>query len=152
MGTELDTKFLLFTNLNTGEPFKLETCDSLVLNQEELSDNISFKETSSFSASGSINKDSIDKLIESSNPYTKFIVEGTTGVLIQARWHKKARIRKKWLKRYGYKESVVKIFGAVKEGSVNTEAGEINMDIDNIEYGWKPNQLRKGLDIKRVLI
>lgn len=81
-------------------------------------------------------------------------------IMIQARWHKKPRIRKKWLKRYGMKKDIVKVKSRAVTITPNTEniyeaycddgilgswqSFEIN--IDDIEYIW--NQYQKHRDIK----
>ena len=72
-----------------------------------------------------------------------FIIEGETPILIQARWHKKARIRKKWLKRFGYKEDKVKTIMKAKYGSFNKETGECDIEVESIEYKFKPYQLHR---------
>ena len=39
----------------------------------------------------------------------KFTMSSSVSAMIQSRWHKNHRIRKKWLKRYGMKEDNVKV-------------------------------------------
>ena len=89
-----------------------------------------------------INQDLFNELCAPSRSL-EFIIEGETPILIQARWHKKARIRKKWLKRYGYKEDKVKTIMKAKYGEFNTETGECNIEIESIEYIFKPYQLQR---------
>ena len=45
------------------------------------------------------------------NPYEKFDIEYNINVKIQSRWHKKKRIRKKWLNRYGMKPDTILLKG-----------------------------------------
>ena len=42
-------------------------------------------------------------------PNKNFIMEADVNIMVQARWHKKPRIRKKWLKRFGMKPDTVKL-------------------------------------------
>lgn len=72
-----------------------------------------------------------------------FTIEGETPIVIQARWHKKTRIRKKWLKRYGYKEDKLKTIMKAKYGSFNKETGECDIEVESIEYVFKPYQLQR---------
>lgn len=81
-------------------------------------------------------------------PTEKFSIEHNVGILVQARWHKKKRINKKWLKRYGMKPDVVKIKANARTLSYNTETDECEFEIDKLEYIWRPDQKRKNLKIK----
>lgn len=74
-------------------------------------------------------------------------IEYDIGVSIQAKWHKKKRINKKWLKRYGMKSDKVKIKVTVRTFSYNTETGDYECEADKFEYIWRPDQLRNGLKI-----
>lgn len=47
-------------------------------------------------------------------------------IMVQARKHKKRRINKKWLKRYGYKQQVVTSKGW-KMKEFNTQTGEVEL-------------------------
>ena len=64
-------------------------------------------------------------------------IEYRVPILVQARWHKKARIRKKWLKRYGYKEDVVKTIAKARYCEYNTETGGCEIDVDSIQFNFK---------------
>lgn len=71
-------------------------------------------------------------------------------IMIQARWHKKARVRKKWLRRYGLKSDRVKVRCT---GTFLTLDGQDNywdfsMSADKLEYLWRPDQLRRGRKIE----
>lgn len=89
-----------------------------------------------------INQDLFNELCKPSRSLG-FIIEGERPILIQAHWHKKARIRKKWLKRYGYKEDRVKTIMKAKYGEFNTETGECDIEVESIEYIFKPYQLQR---------
>ena len=81
-------------------------------------------------------------------PTKNFDIEYNTPILVQARWHKKKRINKKWLKRYGMKPDTVKMKAEAHTLSYNTETGECEFEVDKLEYIWRPDQLRKNLKIK----
>lgn len=82
------------------------------------------------------------------NPPGVFDIEHNMPILIQARWHKKKRINKKWLKRYGMKPDTVKMKAVAHTLSYNTETGECEFEVDKLEYIWRPDQKRKYLKIK----
>lgn len=81
-------------------------------------------------------------------PTENFSIEHNVGILVQARWHKKKRINKKWLKRYGMKHDTVKIKATARTLSYNTETGDCEFEVDKLEYVWKPDQLRRNLKIE----
>lgn len=95
-----------------------------------------------------VNMNLVDELSKPSNA-SQFDVEWQIPILTNARWHKKTRIRKKWLKRYGYKEDTIKVTSLATNVShtVDCDCGVFNMDVDSIEYVLRPDQLRRGLDI-----
>ena len=78
----------------------------------------------------------------------KFSIENNIGILVQARWHKKKRINKKWLKRYGMKCDTVKMKATARTLSYNTETGDCEFEVDKLEYIWRPDQKRKYLKIE----
>lgn len=78
----------------------------------------------------------------------KFSIEHNVGILVQAKWHKKKRINKKWLKRYGMKPDTVKVKAKAHTLSYNTETGDCEFEVDKLEYIWRPDQLRKNLKIE----
>lgn len=77
-----------------------------------------------------------------------FNIEYDVPILVQARWHKKKRINKKWLKRYGMKSDTVKMKAVARTLSYNTETGDCEFEIDKLEYVWRPDQKRKYLKIE----
>ena len=81
-------------------------------------------------------------------PTKTFNIEHSIPVLVQARWHKKKRINKKWLKRYGMKPDTVKMKADAHRLSYDIETGELNFEIDKLEYMWRPDQKRKNLKIE----
>ena len=78
----------------------------------------------------------------------KFYIESDISILTQARWHKKKRINKKWLKRYGMKHDTVKMKTTARTLSYDTETGECEFETDKLEYIWRPDQMRKNLKIE----
>ena len=70
-------------------------------------------------------------------------IECYTPILIQARWHNKARIRKKWLKRYGYKEDKIKTIINATCGELDAETGKLEFKAKSIECILKPHQLQR---------
>ena len=150
MGFELGTGFLTIIDRDTGEQFDLGEVSPLEMEVEEWSDKEEpekvikgFTNPATFSCESTfVNQDLFNELCVPSKSLG-FTIEGETPILIQARWHKKARIRKKWLKRYGYKEDKVKTIMKAKYGSFNTETGECDIEVESIEYKFKPYQLHR---------
>jgi hypothetical protein len=81
-------------------------------------------------------------------PTKTFNIDYNLPILVQARWHKKKRINKKWLKRYGMKQDTVKMKGEAHTLSYNIETGEGEFEFDKLEYVWRPDQKRKYLKIE----
>lgn len=85
-----------------------------------------------------------------------FYVEYKTPIMIQARWHKKPRINKKWLKRYGMKKDYISVKYDVESVTPNTnhdincltEYTEYGMWLTNMQYKFRPDQLRKNLKME----
>ena len=69
-------------------------------------------------------------------------------VLVCTKWHKKRRIRKKWIKRYGIKEETIFAVGAVDYGCFTMETNDltVEMNADIKRFKMLPTQLqqRKG--------
>lgn len=78
----------------------------------------------------------------------KFSIEHNVGILTQARCHKKKRINKKWLKRYGMKSDTVKVKAKARTISYNIDTGDCEFEVDKLEYIWRPDQKRKNLKIE----
>lgn len=80
-------------------------------------------------------------------------IEYRTPIMTQARWHKKNRINKKWLKRYGMKKDNVLVRCDVESISPNTNCDpyystafvEYSITFGNMQYKFRPDQLRKNL-------
>lgn len=78
----------------------------------------------------------------------KFTIEADVPIMIQARWHKKRRISKKWLKRYGMKPDVIKMQTDGVTGEYNPDSGEFSFETKKMTYVLKPHQKRKGIKIE----
>lgn len=76
-----------------------------------------------------------------------FTLEHFAPIMIQARWHKKPRLRKKYLKRYGMKPDVVKIHCDVSEFEYNTAYCTFDIDANSYKRILRPDQMRRGLKI-----
>ena len=83
-------------------------------------------------------------------------------IWVQARWHKKPRINKKWLKRYGMKKDEVLVRCDVDSialddphesydnphNLVKPETADFNISFSNMRFEFRPDQLRKNLKIE----
>ena len=85
-----------------------------------------------------------------------FYIEYNIPIMIQSRWHKNKRINKKWLKRYGMKKDSILVRCDVESISPSTshdpyyltEYVEYGMTLNNMQYKFRPDQLRKHLKIE----
>lgn len=155
MGFELGSGFLAMIDRESGEIFDLGEVAPLEIEYEEWSKDEEpakvikgLTNSAIFSCESPtiFNQNLFNELLTPSS--SEFAMEWDTKIFIQARWHKRARIRKKWLKRYGYKEDVVKTIAKARQGEYNTDTGECSIDVDSIQYMCRPDQMRRGLDIK----
>lgn len=74
-------------------------------------------------------------------------------VMVQARWHKKPRINKKWLKRYGMKKDTILVRCNVVSMYTDYEREdpyeiEHNFNIGSVEYKFRPDQLRRNFKLE----
>ena len=81
-------------------------------------------------------------------PTKTFNIEYNVPILVQARWHKKKRINKKWQKRYGMKSDTVKMKADVRRLGYDIDTGELDFEVDKLEYIWRPDQKRNNLKIE----
>ena len=84
-----------------------------------------------------------------------FYIEYKTSIMIQARWHKKPRINKKWLKRYGMKKDYIVTKCDVISMTSNYECEnpyeiehKFNLSLDSMKYEFRPDQLRRNLKME----
>lgn len=92
----------------------------------------------------SVNLALLDDYCNTMTPNGKFTIEADINIMIQARWHKKKRVNKKWLKRFGMKQDTVRI----KVDATTGKHGSFVFESDAIEYLWRPDQKRKNLKIE----
>lgn len=69
-------------------------------------------------------------------------------IMIQARWHKRHRTNKKWLKRYGMKPDTVNVSCNANTCEYDTYDCTFDIDTNSFQYNLKPHQKRKGLKIQ----
>lgn len=82
----------------------------------------------------------------------KFTLQYYINVMVQKRWHKKARVNKKWLKRYGMKPDTVKVLAdATMLDVAALDYDPINSSFEfesgNHRYILRSDQQRRGLKI-----
>lgn len=85
-----------------------------------------------------------------------FYIEYDIPIMVQARWHKKRRINKKWLKRYGMKKDKVSVRCDVDSISPDnsydpydlSESKGFNFELSNMQYKFRPDQLRRNLKVE----
>lgn len=101
-----------------------------------------------------------DNTPQSTNQFT---MNYQRDIMVQARWHKKARIRKKWLKRFGMKPDTVQVYADAtvleyhpghvlneqySDSGICATFDSFNFETDKLEYIWRPDQKRRGLKIE----
>lgn len=69
-------------------------------------------------------------------------------IMIQARWHKKARVNKKWQKRYGMKEDSVRVEADAKTIGYNSDDYSFDIPTDGFKRILRPDQQRRGIKIE----
>ena len=84
--------------------------------------------------------------------YTKQKIHWNRSIMIQARWHKKYRTNKKWLKRYGMKHDEVTIEASVDSCSNSMShtkyMQKYEFDINSLVLHFRQDQMRKNLKIE----
>ena len=90
----------------------------------------------------------LDDYCNTTMPNGKFTIEADINIMIQTRWHKKKRINKKWLKRFGMRQDTVKMIANATAGEYHTTDGSFDFEIDTMEYSWRSDQKRKNLKIE----
>ena len=110
-----------------------------------------------------LNTSLLDSMLEA--PKTPAKVYWDMPIMIQARWHKKNRVNKKWLKRYGMKPDAIKVEMNIRalecipehidnESRCKTSLSCIynswNFETDMPIYKYRPDQMCKNLKIEFV--
>lgn len=96
----------------------------------------------------SINLELLHNLCDMPPANGKFTIEYSVPIMTQARWHKKLRINKKWLKRFGMKPDTIKCRANATAGEYHTDDGSFDFESDAPEFLWRPDQLRNNLKIE----
>lgn len=156
MEFELSSGTLYMMDLN-GKQFELGDVSNGVVEIDTLSadekPNISYNftknMTTSLKASLEISAQDLSLLYAPTFKQSEvFNIEHDIPILTQARWHKKKRINKKWLKRYGMKSDTVKMKAMARVLTYNTQTGECEFETGKLEHIWRPDQKRKNLKIE----
>ena len=137
--------------------FSVDSTSMLSTTCEDIgSERLSFNVNAEFSADLSyVNYGLFDKLRQQEP--SKFTITMDVPIMIQARWHKRRRINKKWLKRYGMKPDVVKvemdaesleytpgeIIGTTDTGIISSY-NSFDFKTQEIRYVFREDQLRKN--------
>jgi hypothetical protein len=95
----------------------------------------------------SINLELLDKMthIPVSDTLT---IQYSKPIMIQARWHKKYRTNKKWLKRFGMKPDTVTVSYDAESCAYDVCDGRFDIDAHSKKYNWKPHQKRRNIKIE----
>ena len=95
----------------------------------------------------SINSELLDKMTNTPMSDT-FTIQYSKPIMIQARWHKRHRTNKKWLKRYGMKPDTVEVSYDATEFDDDCNECSFNIYASNMKYNFKPHQKRRNLKIE----
>lgn len=114
------------------------------------SENPTHRFNSTLSCSLEVNNVDLSKLNDTFGfiPNKNFMIEMDVNIMVQARWHKNYRIRKKWLKRFGMKQDTIKLITKAAVCEYHTDDGGFEFETDKLEYIWKPCHMRRGLKIE----
>lgn len=123
-------------DLNTGE--KLIEVEAIPPSAFEY--HMSTNQQSSFTLTMedvNISPEVMRRFLGEQTPISKYNIEavGKRKKLVQAKMHKKKRINKKWLKKYGYKEIDVPIH--IKMDDCTISKDNLSSDVYSINGSWK---------------
>ena len=152
MGFELSGG-VLYTVDSNGRQFALGDVSCGSIEADPCSPNetpdIHYHLTNAINASLEVSETDLDYLVyKPFEPSKDFWFEYYVEILTQARWHKKKRINKKWLKRYGMKSDTVKMRARARALDYEYLAGEFDFETDKFGYIWRLDQKRKYLKIE----
>ena len=149
---QLNTGALYYDKIIMADNCNIDHIEFNMSAAEDVPINLNLSSLAEFSGDvGYINTDLLQSV--SGNPLDnnrEFTYVYYVPIMIQARWHKKARVRKKWLRRYGLKSDRVKVKCT---GTFLTLDGQDNywdfsMNANELEYLWRPDQLCRGRKIE----
>ena len=78
----------------------------------------------------------------------KFTLKYNKPIMIQARWHKRHRINKKWQKRFGMKQDTVEVSCNARTCEYSWDECHFDIDASCMKYNLKPHQKRRNLKIE----
>ena len=96
----------------------------------------------------SVDLDLLDQISKTPSYNNNFTLTHKRQIMIQARWHKRHRINKKWLKRYGMKPDMVEVSYNAKAIAYDICDGSFDIDVNNMKYNFKPHQKRRNIRIE----
>ena len=94
--------------------------------------------------------EALNKLTQPMMPPETFWFEYDAPIMIQARWHKKKRINKKWLHRFGMKDDMVRVRKECRALTYDRDNGVEFETTNKNEYMWRQDQMRKYLKMELV--
>ena len=95
-----------------------------------------------------VDLDLLNQISKTPAPNSNFTLTHKRPIMIQARWHKRHRINKKWLKRYGMRPDMVEVSYNAKAIAYDICDGSFDIDASNMKYNFKPHQKRRNLRIE----
>ena len=146
--------------LNNTEQFTIAPVTELSVTEEyDKTATIPFSACKTAEFSGTTDYINTDLLFANKPDSTRpFAMEFDAPILIQARWHKKWRTRKKWLKRYGMKKDTVHMTAIIEsmenvpeEPPIGCEEGliatfpSVAITCKEIGFIFNEYQMRKGM-------
>ena len=148
MGIELCSGSLFITEIDS-DPIKLG--DSVDVSMEYAEEAIpilcELNNNASFSCEVSNMDLSFLENIYAIPTSSKFTMQYNINIMRQRRWHKKARVNKKWLKRYGMKPDTIKMLADATVLNDNASDWSFELDCSNPRHILRSDQQRKGLKI-----
>ena len=95
-----------------------------------------------------VDLDLLEQISKTPSYSSNFTLIHKRTIMIQARWHKRHRINKKWLKRYGMKPDMVEVSYNAKAIDYDLCNGNFDINTNNMKYHFKPHQKRKNIKIE----
>lgn len=149
MGIEFEFGTLTARDLKTDEEkLKFDNVRDMSIESETTVDEVPrFSFTNSFE--GTISADLNQKFL-SDQTSNRFYFCWDIPIIVMARWHKNARIRKKWLKRYGTKLDTMKVRIDPDNVLFNKESSELSYEASEIRFELTPRQMRRGYVVSMI--
>lgn len=153
---EFDRGQLFMKDLNNSNYIKLADGipymeDIEISDKEEYPINFNFESNKNAEFSyeiASVDLDLIEAMCHFDDKRHDFTLRYNRPIMIQARWHKRNRINKKWIKRYGFKPDTILVTCDSNILKQDMQDGSFNFEIRNMKYYLKPHQKRRNLKIE----